>query len=613
MAGASKAWNEVIKPKFSLNSRDAIKLALILMPNFIGAHLYVDRVAQFSDAVGVSQLTTIFKIVAWACQFLFFTAMLVLAGNVNNRTMRWTLAALLSVGAAFTLSYRIINAEDLSFFSFVTMLDSRSALADVIDSYAQALMIAALGALMVALGIGLAPSAKHRWPQWLCAGAPVAGYIVLSTVLFVRNGEGAAALPPSWASLAYMPLYVSALREGRAGARQPVSIAPTGRRPAADIVVIVDESISGNYLDINGPQGVRSGLLEPRPGVAVHNFGLAASIANCSVQSNVTLRFGGTRDDYQRIIGSMPSIWSYAKASGMRTVMLYAQRKGSYENYMTEEERKDIDQMTWFEGVDAMHRDQAVAAKLVGLLNNDKAEFIYVNKVGAHFPLRDAYPTSHEYYKPTLLHKQGWLDEVDNDRNRRLVVGQQGDWTRYRNSYRNTLTWTVGTFFDTLLAGAKLGDATIIYTSDHGQTLHERGKPGLTTHCQSTPEIEEGVVPLVVIRSNTAKGLDWKAAAAAGRNKMSHYRIFPTLLSLMGYQEVDVERIYGYSLTQPQRDPMTFSVGMQIKFNSHPKWIHIPVDQVIQPPASDFAEPIGAAKSGALTIKASPADGAIMR
>lgn len=574
------------------------------MPSFIGAQLYFDRVTQLSGIFGDSQTTAIFKVFAWAFQFLFFTVMLVLAGNVHNRVLRCTFAALLSAGAAFTLSYRLINAEDLGFFSFTTMLDSRSAFADVIETYTRELMIAAVGAVMIAVGIGLAPSVKRGWPQWLCAGGPLIGYIALSALLFVRNGDGALALPPSWASLAYLPLYVSEQQEGRAGARQPVSITRTGERPAADIVLIVDESIAGNYLDINGPRGVRSGLLEPRSGVAVNNFGLAASIANCSIQSNVALRFGGTRGDFQRIIASKPSIWSYAKAAGMQTVMLYAQRKGAHENYMTEVERKGIDQMIWFEDIEAMQRDQAVAAKLTALLNNGKAEFIYVNKLGAHFPLRGGYPASYGFYKPALEATSGRIDWTDNERSRRLLIGQHDDWSRYRNSYRNRLTWSVGAFFDTLLTGSNLGDATIIYTSDHGQTLHERGNPGLTTHCQSQPEIEEGVVPLVVIRSSKAEDVDWQAAASAGRNRMSHYRIFPTLLSLMGYDEASVERTYGYSLTQPQRDPMTFGVGMHIKFRSRPKWIHIPVDKVIQPPVSDFAEPIGTAKPRPISVNA---------
>src|SRR5690606_40746790 len=67
-----------------------------------------------------------------------------------------------------------------------------------------------------------------------------------------------------------------------------------------DIVLIIDESIAGRYLDINDAAGVRSGLASPPPGITVSNFGIAASITNCSYGSNLTLRYGGTRGDYQR-------------------------------------------------------------------------------------------------------------------------------------------------------------------------------------------------------------------------------------------------------------------------------------------------------------------------
>src|SRR3546814_6406049 len=51
----------------------------------------------------------------------------------------------------------------------------------------------------------------------------------------------------------------------------------------------------------------------------------------------------------------------------------------------------------------------------------------------------------------------------------------------------------------------------MIYTSDHGQNLHERGDPGLSTHCSVDPLQEEGVVPLVVIDGNRDLSIDWRS------------------------------------------------------------------------------------------------------
>src|SRR3546814_15966845 len=66
----------------------------------------------------------------------------------------------------------------------------------------------------------------------------------------------------------------------------------------------------------------------PPDGVEIFNFGYAASIANCSADTNVSLRYGGTRDDYVRINSTLPSIWQYAKKAGLRTVYIDAQRTG---------------------------------------------------------------------------------------------------------------------------------------------------------------------------------------------------------------------------------------------------------------------------------------------
>src|SRR3546814_9750893 len=63
------------------------------------------------------------------------------------------------------------------------------------------------------------------------------------------------------------------------------------------------------------------------PFARIYNYGLAASVTNCSVGSNVTLRYGGTRKDYQRINGTQPSIWAYARKAGLRTVYIDSQRR----------------------------------------------------------------------------------------------------------------------------------------------------------------------------------------------------------------------------------------------------------------------------------------------
>ncbi len=82
--------------------------------------------------------------------------------------------------------------------------------------------------------------------------------------------------------------------------------------------------------------------------------------------------------------------------------------------------------------------------------------------------------------------------------NRDGFNGQKDDWLLYRNAYQNTLLWNVGEFFKRIFQQGDLSHAVLIYTSDHGQDLHERGNPGLNTHYGGDPVAEEGLVPLVV-------------------------------------------------------------------------------------------------------------------
>src|SRR3546814_7337231 len=100
---------------------------------------------------------------------------------------------------------------------------------------------------------------------------------------------------------------------------------------------------------------------------------------------------------------------------------------------------------------------------------------------GAHFPVADKDPADATRYRPALPRgRTAAVTEMKLPEN--LVTGAES-WRRYRNSYRKSLLWTVGGFFDQLFAGGVPAGALIVYTSDHGQTLHERGDAGTTTHC----------------------------------------------------------------------------------------------------------------------------------
>jgi len=539
----------------------------------IYSEYYIDRL----NAIGFS-----FSVLLFGAMFLALTLALYLMAYIRQTLIRHVFALAMFVSAVFFDVYTRVTADYLTYSGFVSLVYSGGFIQEAAYQYRDALLRGVLSGLLLPFGIGLKPRHGLAVPNALRVAAPLCGVLLLSAVLFLRAGEGARGLPIMYTPLAYLNLFAYEALHNTVGPREPVTLARTSQAVGHDIVLIIDESISGNYLDINAPFGVHSNLKQARPGVDVFNYGYAASIANCSADTNVTLRYGGTRADYMRINSTLPSIWQYAKKAGLRTVYIDAQRTaGNLQNLMTETEKKDIDQFVQFDQTSVRDRDMAAAAKLIELLNDDQPELVVINKVGAHFPVHDKYPDAFMAYRPTL--PRGQFTEVADTGERNGFNGQPDDWVLYRNAYKNTVLWNVGEFFARVFAQGNLNNALLIYTSDHGQDLHERGNPGLNTHCGGDPVEEEGLVPLVVIQGSDLKTLDWSAQLAANKDRSSHYNIFPTLLQLMGYDLTGIEAVYGKPLSVATADEFTFNYRFNARLGAKPEWKHIDLGSIVTP------------------------------
>lgn len=544
---------------------------------------YIDRL----NAIGLG-----FAVLLFGAMFLALTFALYLMAYIRQALIRHVFALAMFVSAVFFDVYTRVTADYLTYSGFVSLVYSGGFIQEAAYQYRDALLRGVLSGLLLLFGIGLKPRHGLAIPNALRVAAPVCGVLLLSAVLFLRAGEGARGLPIMYTPLAYLNLFAYEALHNTVGPREPVTLARTSQAVGHDIVLIIDESISGNYLDINAPFGVHSNLKQARPGVDIFNYGYAASIANCSADTNVTLRYGGTRADYMRINTTLPSIWQYAKKAGLRTVYIDAQRTaGNLQNLMTDTEKKDIDQFVQFDQTSVRDRDMAAAAKLIELLNDDKSELVVINKVGAHFPVHDKYPDAFMAYRPTL--PRGQFTEVADTGERNGFNGQPDDWVLYRNAYKNTVLWNVGEFFARVFAQGNLNNALLIYTSDHGQDLHERGNPGLNTHCGGDPVEEEGLVPLVVIQGSDLKTLDWSAQLAANKDRSSHYNIFPTLLQLMGYDLAGIEAVYGKPLSVATADEFTFNYRFNARLGAKPEWKHIDLGSIVTPTQAPASVAVG--------------------
>jgi hypothetical protein len=277
--------------------------------------------------------------------FLALTIALYLTAYIRQALIRHLFALAMFVSAVFFDVYTRVTADYLSYSSFVSLVYSGGFIQEAAYQYRDAIIHGALTGLLLLFGIGL--NRVMRLPcRMRCAWRRhCVVCCCLARCCFCGAGEGARGLPIMYTPLAYLNLFAYEALHNTVGPREPVTLARNGQAVGHDIVLIIDESISGNYLDINAPFGVHSNLKDAHPGVDIFNYGYAASVANCSADTNVTLRYGGTRTDYMRINSTLPSIWQYAKHAGLHTVYIDAQRTGgNLQNLMTDTEKKDIDE-----------------------------------------------------------------------------------------------------------------------------------------------------------------------------------------------------------------------------------------------------------------------------
>ena len=310
------------------------------------------------------------------------------------------------------------------------------------------------------------------------------------------------------------------------------------------IVFVMDESVRGDYLTINNAS------IDTTPYLAsaedrIVNFGIAISGANCSVPSRWMFRRGvrlwqlpdqpSLNDEPDGILtGPRTTIFQFAKAAGFRTVYVDPFRAdiGEVHSGLDRRELEFVDEPVGLGG--PRHtRDAQAAQVLLSTLKGSRRTFLYIDKIGAHFPYDTAYPVDFKRYtnpdgSPLVYFRRTRAD----------LIG----------TYKNAVSWNVDGFFRDVLQQADLRRALIIYTSDHGETVWTNAST-FWRHCSDlNPPQMEAWVPLVALTGDERFEAALRSSAARSRNQASHFEIFPTLLKAMGYDEHEVLAAYGPDL-----------------------------------------------------------------
>jgi len=367
---------------------------------------------------------------------------------------------------------------------------------------------------------------------------------------------------------------------------QPVTIPQdgSGGQRFDTIVIVMDESVRGDYLTINNSRIDTTPFLASSADRIV-NFGIATASANCSVASRWMFRRGvqpwqlpnqpSLIDEPDGIVtGPRTTIWQFAKTAGFRTVYVDPFRHdiGELHSGLDRRELRFVDDQI---ALDAPRhqRDLDAARLLVSTLKSGGRTFLYIDKIGAHFPYDANYPADFNRYA-----------QPDG---RRFVYSRQ---TRADliGSYKNAVSWNVDGFFRDVLHDADLRRALIVYTSDHGENAWADSGT-LWRHCDAgAPSPAEVWVPLIALTGDAPFGAALRSSAARSFNGATHFDIFPTLLVAMGYEASAVTARYGPTLLDiPAARRRQFVTGDVIGRDAR-RWFDATAPQVA---AEDFAAP----------------------
>lgn len=300
--------------------------------------------------------------------------------------------------------------------------------------------------------------------------------------------------------------------------------------PKNNVVFIVDESVRGDHLSLNGyPRSTSVFLDELDKHGFIKNWGVAVAGTTCSMTANNLLLTGVSElPDLEYKIYKLPTVFQYAKAMGYKTMYIDGQVSNTWKGKPSD--LADIDEKLTirdFISIDKTEIDAEIARQVKQLTDQSTGLFVWINKSGVHKPYFTAYPESALTFAPIARgdNSRGYYDF--NVSAEEIV-----------NDYDNAIRYNSQSFFENLVGEVPPKDTVYVYTSDHGQSLRENG--ATVSHCSVTKP--EANVPLLII--SDPQNLPMVDTGF----KASHSNIFATLLDLMNFPASERKNDYSLSL-----------------------------------------------------------------
>ena len=356
---------------------------------------------------------------------------------------------------------------------------------------------------------------------------PVLYLLVSNYVLFLHVPERSFHLNPLTSFLrSALHCKFENLREYH-GPRDDLPPFHLSQRPLDNIIYVIDESVRGSNLSLNGyPRATTPFLQSLELRGLLKNLGICVAAASFSHVSNAYLITGHNEfPDSDFRTDKNPTIFDYAKKMGYETLyidinqiylysLIKAAGKGpvrSLDQWMNDKSFKErqIDLETT--------KDVGAARFISNLLNERNGYFVLLNKKGLHFHYRDRYPDdpASTIWQPVMKAAQS-IDPSEAGREK-LV-----------NTYDNGIRFQVDEFFRVFVSETANQNYVMLYTSDHGQTLAENGQ--IYTHMKPDQEIVDVPDFFVSGEKYSKKGL---LDGIGPGIRVSHLNNFATLLDLM--------------------------------------------------------------------------------
>ena len=452
----------------------------------------------------------------------------------RNRWVRWTACLILSATLIWHVGYYRVTHERFSFNGAMLVLNNIETASQATATYwlvflpLLVIVPAVFGAFELVARRLIA--FRARWSLLVVPMVACMGFIMWHTAGRIEAFPTPFRVPG---------LLIYCMTVGSHGPPDAPYIPATGRPMVSHIVLVIDESVKATHLSVNGYERPTTPFLVTRMD-RLCTLGIASAAGNSSYTSQAVLFNGGTLAnlvDGTVVLFRKPSIAAYAVSAKFRFGFFDGQ---SYQRLIASARHAlPVEDFLYVSaGKEAMQPremwDAWLADRIAGWVADNECTVTYVAKQGAHFPYEMTYPQDRKPFAPTV-NGYAWSD----------------DEAANRNSYDNAVTWACDGFLGALLTALeRLGtDVVVVYTSDHGQALPGTVPGSRQTHCNPSLPPDSAEVPLLLWGSGRGQDVVRRIQANTSLvDNASHFEIFPTLLTLMGYDKDEVLRLYGPGL-----------------------------------------------------------------